>query len=163
RKGKVPRPIFEQRFGVESLYQDAVDIILPTVYSEAVEQTEIFPVDQPSIDIEEIERGKDLVFVCEVTVKPEVTLGDYKGVENEVKALQESNAELVVKEEGTVENGDTAVIDFEGFLGDEPFEGGKGENHPLEIGSGQFIPGFEEELLGKEAGETEVSVTFPED
>ncbi|MEJ8776328.1 trigger factor [Pseudogracilibacillus sp. ICA-222130] len=177
RKGKVPRKIFEQRFGVESLYQDAIDIVLPSAYSEAVDQTEIFPVDQPSIDIDEIERGKDLVFVCEVTVKPEVKLGDYKGLEveveevevtdedvqNELEALQESHAELVVKEEGTVEEGDTAVIDFEGFLGDEPFEGGKGENHPLEIGSGQFIPGFEEELIGKGAGETEVNVTFPED
>ncbi|HIV75483.1 MAG TPA: trigger factor [Candidatus Pseudogracilibacillus intestinigallinarum] len=177
RKGKVPRPIFEQRFGVESLYQDAIDIVLPSAYSEAVEQTDIFPVDQPSIDIDEIERGKDLVFVCEVTVKPEVKLGDYKGLEvdveeeevteehvtYELEALQESHAELVVKEEGTVEEGDTAVIDFEGFIGDEPFEGGKGENHPLEIGSGQFIPGFEEELIGKETGETEVNVTFPED
>lgn len=177
RKGKVPRPIFEQRFGVESLYQDAIDIVLPSAYSEAVEQTDIFPVDQPSIDIDEIERGKDLVFVCEVTVKPEVKLGDYKGLEvdveeeevteehvtYELEALQESHAELVVKEEGTVEEGDTVVIDFEGFIGDEPFEGGKGENHPLEIGSGQFIPGFEEELIGKETGETEVNVTFPED
>src|SRR5699024_5789887 len=177
RKGKVPRPIFEQRFGVESLYQDAIDIVLPSAYSEAVEQTDIFPVDQPSIDIDEIERGKDLVFVCEVTVKPEVKLGDYKGLEvdveeeevteehvtYELEALQESHAELVVKEEGTVEEGDTAVIDFEGFIGDEPFEGGKGENHPLEIGSGQFIPGYEEELIVKETGETEVNVTFPED
>ena len=122
RKGKVPRPIFEQRFGVESLYQDAIDIVLPSAYSEAVEQTDIFPVDQPSIDIDEIERGKDLVFVCEVTVKPEVKLGDYKGLEvdveeeevteehvtYELEALQESHAELVVKEEGTVEEGDTA-------------------------------------------------------
>src|SRR5699024_4783530 len=141
----------EQRFGVESLYQDAIDIVLPSAYSEAVEQTDIFPVDQPSIDIDEIERGKDLVFVCEVTVKPEAKLGDYKDLEvdveeedvteehvtYELEALQESHAELVVKEEGTVEEGDTAVIDFEGFIGDEPFEGGKGENHPLEIGSGQ--------------------------
>lgn len=178
RKGKVPRPIFEQRFGVESLYQDAVDIILPTAYGEAIEQTEIFPVDQPQVDIEEIEKGKDLVFVCDVTVKPEVTLGDYKGleveeetatitdeeVEESLKALQEGQAELVIKEEGTVEEGNTAVIDFEGFMDGEAFEGGKGENHPLEIGSGQFIPGFEEQLIGKESGvETEVSIVFPED
>lgn len=178
RKGRIPRNIFESRFGVESLYQDAVDIILPDAYSEAIEQTEIFPVDQPSIDIEEIEKGKDLIFVCEVTVKPEVKLGEYKGIEyeeetievteeeldEELKNLQERHAELVLKEEGAVEEGDTVVIDFEGFLGDEPFEGGKGENHSLEIGSGQFIPGFEEQLIGKETGEeTEVNVTFPEE
>src|SRR5699024_6846211 len=131
---------------------------------------EIFPVDQPSIDIEEIEKGKDLVFVCDVTVKPEVELGEYKGIEYEnetievteeevdeaLKTLQDSQAELILKEEGAVAEGDTVVIDFEGFLGDEPFEGGKGENHSLEIGSGQFIPGFEEELIGEETGaETE--------
>jgi len=178
RKGRIPRPIFEQRFGVEALYQDAVDIILPTAYSQAVEQTDIFPVDQPEVDIEVIEKGKDLVFVCDVTVKPEVTLGEYKGleveeetatitdeeVEESLKTLQENQAELVIKEEGTVEEGNTAVIDFEGFLDGEAFEGGKGENHPLEIGSGQFIPGFEEQLIGKESGiETEVPITFPED
>src|SRR5699024_10166290 len=175
RKGRIPRNIFENRFGVESLYQDAVDIVLPDAYSEAVEQTEIFPVDQPSIDIEEIEKGKELVFVCDVTVKPEVELGEYKGIEYEdetievteeeidaaLKTLQDGQAELILKEEGTVEEGDTVVIDFEGFLGDEPFEGGKGENHSLEIGSGQFIPGFEEQLIGEETGaETEVNVTF---
>ncbi len=178
RKGKVPRPIFEQRFGVESLYQDAVDYILPTAYGEAIDQTNIFPVDQPQVDIEEIEKGKDLVFVCEVTVKPEVTLGEYKGLEVEeetatitdeeveeaLKTLQENQAELVIKEEGTVEEGNTAVIDFEGFLDGEAFEGGKGENHPLEIGSGQFIPGFEEQLVGKASGEdVEVPIEFPED
>src|SRR5690625_4542566 len=178
RKGKVPRPIFEQRFGVEALYQDAVDIILPSAYSEAVDQTGIFPVAQPQVDIEEIEKGSDLVFVCEVTVKPEVTLGEYKGLEVEdetatitdeevdeaLKSLQEGQAELVIKEEGTVEDGNTAVIDFEGFMDGEAFEGGKGENHPLEIGSGQFIRGFEEQLIGKESGaETEVSIVFPED
>ena len=178
RKGKVPRPIFEQRFGVEALYQDAVDIILPNAYSEAVDQTGIFPVAQPQVDIEEIEKGSDLVFVCEVTVKPEVTLGEYKGLEVEdetatitdeevdeaLKSLQEGQAELVIKEEGTVEDGNTAVIDFEGFMDGEAFEGGKGENHPLEIGSGQFIPGFEEQLIGKESGaETEVSIVFTED
>ncbi len=178
RKGRVPRKIFESRFGVEALYQDAVDFILPDAYTEAVEQTDIFPVDQPKIDIEEIEKGKDLVFVCEVTVKPEVELGEYKGIEyedekvevteeevdNALKSLQESQAELVLKEEGTVEEGDTVVIDFEGFIGDEPFEGGKGENYSLEIGSGQFIPGFEDQLIGKEAdSETDVEVTFPEE
>lgn len=178
RKGRVPRHIFEKRFGVESLYQDAIDIILPDAYTKAVEDTGIFPVDQPKIDIEQIERGKELIFVCEVTVKPEVKLGEYKGleveeesvevtdedVEKEMEALQHSHAELVIKEEGKVEEGNTVVIDFEGFLDGEPFEGGKGENHPLEIGSGQFIPGFEEQLIGKESGEeTEITVTFPDD
>ncbi|HLR65173.1 MAG TPA: trigger factor [Pseudogracilibacillus sp.] len=178
RKGRVPRPIFEQRFGVESLYQDAIDIVLPSAYSEAVEQTGIFPVDQPSINIDEIERGKDLVFDCEVTVKPEVTLGEYKGievedtfeevtdedVETELETLRQNHAELVVKEEGSVEEGDTVVIDYEGFVDEVPFEGGKAENHTLEIGSGQFIPGFEDELVGKESGkEVDVNVTFPEE
>lgn len=178
RKGRVPRNIFEKRFGVESLYQDAVDLVLPKAYSEAVDETGIFPVDQPKIDIEEIERGKDLVFTCEVTVKPEVKLGEYKGLEveeesvevteedvdQEMESLRQSQAELVLKEEGAVEEGDTVVIDFEGFLDGEAFEGGKGENHPLEIGSGQFIPGFEEQLIGKKSGEeAEVNVTFPAD
>ncbi|MEI3605852.1 trigger factor [Pseudogracilibacillus sp. SE30717A] len=178
RKGKIPRNIFENRFGVESLYQDAVDLILPKAYGEAVDQTGIFPVDQPQIDIEEIERGQELVFTCEVTVKPEVKLGEYKGLEveeesvevtdedvqKEMESLQQSQAELVLKEEGAIEEGDTVVIDFEGFLDGEAFEGGKGENHPLEIGSGQFIPGFEEQLIGKESGaDTEITVTFPAD
>ena len=178
RKGRIPRPIFEKRFGVESLYQDAVDIVLPDAYREAIDITGIFPVDQPKIDIEEIEKGKELIFTCEVTVKPEVKLGEYKGleveeesvevtdedVEKEIETLQQSQAELVLKEDGQVEDGNTVVIDFEGFLDGEAFEGGKGENHSLEIGSGQFIPGFEEQLIGKESGiETEVPITFPED
>jgi len=178
RKGRIPRPIFEKRFGVESLYQDAVDIVLPDAYREAIDITGIFPVDQPKIDIEEIEKGKELIFTCEVTVKPEVKLGEYKGleveeesvevtdedVEKEIETLQQSQAELVLKEDGQVEDGNTVVIDFEGFLDGEAFEGGKGENHSLEIGSGQFIPGFEEQLIGKESGvETEIKVTFPED
>ncbi|MFD2637546.1 trigger factor [Piscibacillus salipiscarius] len=178
RKGKVPRNIFEKRFGVEALYQDAVDIVLPDAYMKAVEEAGITPVDRPDVDIEQIEKGKPLVFTAEVTVKPEVTLGEYKGleveekdttvtdedVEEELKSLQEKQAELVVKEEGTIEEGDTAVIDFEGFVDGEAFEGGAAENHSLEIGSGQFIPGFEEQLVGKEAGEElDVVVTFPED
>ncbi|WP_249870951.1 trigger factor [Oceanobacillus saliphilus] len=178
RKGKIPRGLFEKRFGVESLYQDAVDIVLPAAYSKAIEETNIFPIAQPEVDIEQIEKGKDLVFTATVEVKPEVTLGEYKGLEveeksvevtdedvtNEIEQLREKHAELVVKEEGKVENGDTAVIDFEGFLDGEAFEGGKGENHSLEVGSGQFIPGFEEQLIGKQAGEdTEIEVTFPED
>lgn len=178
RKGRVPRNIFENRFGVESLYQDAVDIILPDAYMKAVEETGIEPVDQPEVDIEEIEKGKDFVFTAQVTVKPEVELGQYKeleveeqdievtdeDVENELESLREQQAELVIKEEGEVEEGNTVVIDFEGFMDGEPFDGGKGENHSLEIGSGQFIPGFEEQLVGKTSGEElTVNLTFPEE
>jgi trigger factor len=178
RKGKVPRALFEKRFGVEVLYQDALDILLPEAYAKAVEETGIEPVDRPEIDIEQMEKGKSLIFTAKVTVKPEVKLGEYKGlevekmdttvtdedVENELKRLQERHAELVVKEGGKIENGDTAVIDFEGFVNGEAFEGGKGENYSLEIGSGTFIPGFEEQLVGLEAGaETEIEVTFPEE
>lgn len=178
RKGRIPRGLFEQRFGVESLYQDAVDIVLPEAYSKAVDETDIFPIVQPSVDIEQIEKGKTLIFTAEVEVKPEVTLGEYKGLEveeetvevtdedleQELKNLQEQHAELVVKEEGEIAEGDTVVIDFEGFTDGEAFEGGKGENQNLEIGSGQFIPGFEEKLVGKKPGEdTEIDVTFPEE
>ncbi|MGG2095245.1 trigger factor [Bacillus sp. S13(2024)] len=178
RKGKMPRPLFEQRFGVESLYQDALDIILPKAYGEAIDETGIFPVAHPEIDIEKFEKGENLIFTAKVTVKPEVKLGEYKGltvekvdttvtdedVENELKSLQERQAELVVKEDGTVENGATAVIDFEGFVDGEAFEGGKGENYSLEIGSGTFIPGFEEQLVGLKAGEQkDVEVSFPEE
>lgn len=178
RKGRIPRNIFEKQFGVESLYQDAVDIVLPSAYEEAINQTEIFPVDQPEVDIDQIEKGKDLVFKAVVTVKPEVKLGEYKGLEYEAEEvevtdeevdtaledLRQSQAELVLKEEGTVEDSDTVVIDFEGFIDGEAFEGGKAENHTLEIGSGQFIPGFEEQLIGKSANEeAEIELTFPED
>ncbi len=178
RKGKVPRVIFEQRFGVEALYQDALDIILPEAYAGAVEETGIEPVSQPQIDIEQIGKGQPLIFTAEVTVKPEVKLGEYKGlevekfdievtdedVENELKQLQERHAELVVKEDEPAENGDTVVIDFEGFVDGEAFEGGKAENYALELGSGSFIPGFEDQLVGVKAGdEKEINVTFPEE
>lgn len=178
RKGKIPRKIFENRFGVESLYQDAIDFVLPGAYSEAVVEAGIEPVDQPEVEVGEIEKDKPVVFTAKVTVKPEVELGEYKGleveeqsvevtdeeVEKEIETLREKQAELVLKEEGTVEDGDTVVIDFEGFSEGEAFEGGKGENHSLEIGSGQFIPGFEEKLIGKKLGEkTEVELTFPEE
>ncbi|WP_077618986.1 trigger factor [Bacillus sinesaloumensis] len=178
RKGKMPRGMFEKRFGVESLYQDALDIVLPDAYENAIKETGIEPVDRPEVDVEQIEKGQNLIFTAKVTVKPEVKLGEYKGLEveklddtvtdedvdAEIKQLQERNAELVVKEEGTVENGDTVVIDFEGFVDGEAFEGGKAENHTLEIGSGSFIPGFEEQLVGVAAGaEKDVEVTFPEE
>ncbi|MDR0126674.1 trigger factor [Bacillus zhangzhouensis] len=178
RKGKVPRGLFEQRFGVESLYQDALDILLPVEYPKAIDEAGIEPVDRPEIDVEKIEKGESLIFTAKVTVKPEVKLGDYKGlnvekddttvtdedVQEELKALQNRQAELVVKEEGAIENGDTVVLDFEGFVDGEAFEGGKAENYSLEIGSGSFIPGFEEQLVGLEAGaEKDVEVTFPEE
>ena len=178
RKGKIPRGMFEQRFGVESLYQDALDIILPTVYPKAIDEAGIEPVDRPEIDVEQIEKGKSLIFTAKVTVKPEVKLGEYKGLEvekldetvtdeevdNELKQLQERHAELAVKEEGAIENGDTVIIDFDGYVDGEAFEGGAADNYSLEIGSGSFIPGFEEQLVGLETGaEKDVEVTFPEE
>lgn len=178
RKGKMPRAMFEKRFGVESLYQDAIDILLPEAYANAVVETGIEPVDRPEIDVEQIEKGKSLIFKATVTVKPEVKLGEYKGLEvpkvetevteedvnNELKTLQERQAELVVKEEGKAENGDSVVMDFEGFVDGEAFEGGKAENYTLELGSGQFIPGFEEQLVGLATGEEkDVEVSFPEE
>ncbi|KAF0823383.1 trigger factor [Cytobacillus firmus] len=178
RKGKMPRGMFEKRFGVESLYQDAVDYLLPEAYANAIDETGIEPVDRPEIDVEQIEKGKSLIFKATVTVKPEVKLGEYKGLEvkpletnvtdedvnSELTSLQERQAELAVKEEGKAENGDTVVMDFEGFVDGEAFEGGKAENYSLELGSGQFIPGFEEQLIGTAAGESkDVEVSFPEE
>jgi len=178
RKGRIPRSMFEKRFGVESLYQDALDAILPDAYISAIEETGIEPIDRPDIEIEQMEQGKELIFKATVQVKPEVKLGEYKGLEvekmdtevsdedidAELKQLQERQAELVVKEEGEVAEGDTVVIDFEGFVDGEPFEGGKSENYSLEIGSGSFIPGFEDQLVGVKAGEEkDVEVTFPEE
>ncbi|MDF2935087.1 MAG: trigger factor [Paenibacillaceae bacterium] len=177
RKGKVPRSMFEKRFGVESLYQDALDILLPEAYMEAVAEAGIIPVDRPEIDIQQVGKGQELKFTAKVTVKPEVQLGDYKGIEvpaqstevteedieNELKQLQQRHAELTVVEEGAVENGDTVVIDFEGFSEGVPFDGGKAEKYSLEIGSGSFIPGFEEQLVGLAKGEEkDIDVTFPE-
>jgi trigger factor len=178
RKGKMPRPMFEKRFGVESLYQDALDILLPEAYGNAIDETGIDPIDRPDIDIEQMEKGKELIFKATVQVKPEVTLGDYKGLEvedfdatvtdedvaKELETLQSRQAELVVKEEGTAELGDTVVLDFEGFVDGEAFEGGTAENHSLELGSGSFIPGFEEQLVGLATGESkDVEVSFPEE
>lgn len=178
RKGKMPRPLFEKRFGVESLYQDAIDLMLPDAYTAAIEETGIDPVDRPEIDVEQIEKGKSFIFTAKVIVKPEVKLGEYKGLEvekfdtsvtdedvdNEIKELQEKQAELVVKEEGKAELGDTVVMDFEGFVDDEAFEGGKADNYSIELGSGQFIPGFEEQLVGLGTGESkDVEVSFPEE
>ena len=178
RKGKVPRPIFEQRFGVEALYQDAVDILLPEAYGEAIDETGIKPVDQPEINVTSIEKGSEMTFEANVVVEPEVQLGDYKGLEIEKQnveltdeELQESIdhqlghlAEMVVKEDGAIENGDTVNIDFDGYVDGEQFEGGQAEGYDLEIGSGSFIPGFEEQLVGVKTGEEkDVNVIFPEE
>ena len=178
RKGKMPRQMFEKRFGVESLYQDALDFILPDAYANAVEEAGINPVDRPEIDIETIEKNQPLVFTAKVIVKPEVELGEYKGleaskpdtevtdedIENQLKENQERMAELTVKEDEAIVEGDTAVIDFEGFVDGEAFEGGQGNDYSLEIGSNSFIPGFEEQLVGVKAGEEkDVEVTFPEE
>ncbi|TWT08363.1 trigger factor [Planococcus sp. CPCC 101016] len=178
RKGKMPRQMFEKRFGVESLYQDALDFILPDAYANAVEEAGINPVDRPEIDIETIEKNQPLVFTAKVIVKPEVELGEYKGleaskpdtevtdedIENQLKENQERLAELTVKEDEAIVEGDTAVIDFEGFVDGEAFEGGQGSDYSLEIGSNSFIPGFEEQLVGVKTGEEkDVEVTFPEE
>ncbi|WP_194745861.1 trigger factor [Staphylococcus chromogenes] len=178
RKGKVPRPIFEQRFGVEALYQDAVDILLPKAYSNAVEEAGINPVDQPEIEVTQIEKGKEFKFDATVTVEPEVELGDYKGLEIEKQDTEltdeevettinqrlEAMADMVIKEDGKVEEGDTVNLDFDGYVDGEQFEGGQADGYDLEIGSGMFIPGFEEQLVGLKVGEEkDVEVTFPEE
>ncbi|EGQ2670270.1 trigger factor [Staphylococcus pseudintermedius] len=178
RKGKVPRQIFEQRFGVEALYQDAVDILLPKAYSEAVQETGINPVDQPEIEVTQIEKSQPFTFDATVIVEPEVQLGDYKGLEIEkqntevtedefnkaVEQRLDAMTDMVVKEDGQVEEGDTVNLDFDGYVDGEQFEGGQAEGYDLEIGSGMFIPGFEEQLVGLKVGEEkEVEVTFPEE
>lgn len=178
RKGKVPRAIFEKRFGAEALYQDALDILLPEAYIQAVKETGIEPIDRPEVDIEEIGKGQALKFKAKVEVKPEVSLGEYKGLEvterssevteeemdAELKRLQQRHAELVVVEEGTAEDGDMVVIDFEGFVDGEAFEGGKAEKYSLELGSNSFIPGFEAQIVGMaKEEEKDIEVTFPEE
>ncbi|WNZ90257.1 trigger factor [Streptococcus iniae] len=178
RKGHMPRPIFNQKFGEEVLYEDALNIILPEAYEAAVAELELEVVAQPKIDVLSMEKGKDWEITAEVVTKPEVKLGDYKDLAVEVDLSKEVSddevaeklererknlAELVVKEDAT-ELGDTVVIDFLGSIDDVEFDGGKGDNFSLELGSGQFIPGFEDQLVGKKASETvDVMVTFPED
>lgn len=177
RKGKVPRQMFNQMYGEEALYEDALNVVLPELYEAAIEESGIEPVAQPKINVESMEKGQPWVISAEVVVKPEVKLGDYKNltvpkqdrtvtdeeVEENLAQKQQSQAELVIKEDAA-ENGDTVVIDFEGFKDDVAFEGGKGENYSLELGSNSFIPGFEEQLVGTKAGdEVEVKVTFPEE
>lgn len=178
RKGHMPRAVFNQKFGEEALYDDALNAILPAAYEAAIAELDLDVVAQPKIDVKSIEKGQDWTLTAEVVTKPEVTLGAYKDLEVSVEASKEVTdeevdaklenerrnlAELVVKE-GAAENGDTVVIDFVGSVDGVEFDGGKGENHSLELGSGQFIPGFEDQLVGAKAGdEVEVKVTFPED
>ncbi len=178
RKGKVPRKMIEQMYGKEIFYEDAANIVIPSVYAKAVDECTEEIVSQPTVDIVQAEAGKPFIFTAEVALKPEVTLGMYKGVEvektdvavtdEEVDAAidreRENNARMISVEDRAVRDGDMTVIDYEGFVDGESFEGGKDEDYPLTIGSGTFIPGFEEQLIGAELDkEVEVNVTFPED
>ncbi|MBS4461121.1 trigger factor [Aerococcaceae bacterium zg-B36] len=177
RKGKVPRKVFDNVYGEAALYEDTLNALLPVAYERAVKEAGLDVVTQPKIDIDSMEKGQAWVLKANVTLKPEVKLGEYKNltvekqdttvtdedVKADIEAKRKRLAELVVKE-AAAETGDTVVIDFEGFLGEEAFEGGKGENHSLELGSNSFIPGFEDQLVGAKAGdEKEVNVTFPEE
>ncbi|MZP28231.1 trigger factor [Heliobacterium undosum] len=177
RKGKTPRKILEARYGKEVLFEDAVEILVPEAYMQAIAENNVEPVEQPKIDVVQIEAGKPMIFKAVVTVKPEVTLGEYKGIEVEVQpaevreedvqrqleTMQKRHARLTTLSEGEAQMGDTAVIDFEGFKDGVPFPGGKGADHSLELGSNSFIPGFEEGLVGVPVGETvDLNLTFPE-
>lgn len=177
RKGHMPRAVFNQKFGEEALYEDALNAILPAAYEAAVAELSLDVVAQPKIDIQSMEKGQEWTLTAEVVTKPEVKLGDYKDLEVSVEATKEATdaevdekierernnlAELIIKEDAA-ELGDTVVIDFVGSVDGVEFDGGKGDNFSLELGSGQFIPGFEDQLVGAKAGETvEVNVTFPE-
>lgn len=177
RKGHMPRPVFNQKFGEEALYEDALNIILPSVYEAATKELNLDVVSQPKIDITSMAKGQDWVVTAEVVTKPEVKLGAYKDLEVSVEVSKEVTdeevdakvereranlAELVIKD-SAAEKGDTVVIDFVGSVDGVEFDGGKGENFSLELGSGQFIPGFEDQLVGSKAGDTvDVNVTFPE-
>lgn len=178
RKGKAPRNIVERYYGENILFEDAFNIVAPEYYDDAIKVNNVEVVAAPEIDIIQMEKGKDLIFTATVAVKPEVKLGDYKNIKIEkkeykvtakdvdkaIKDMAEKNARIVAGDENSVlENGYTAVIDFEGFIDGKAFEGGKGENYSLELGSNTFIPGFEEQLIGLKKGEeTEVNVSFPE-
>ena len=176
RKGKVPRQMIEKMYGPEIFYNDAADALLPEAYSKAYDEAGLDIVSQPEIDIVQMEKGKAFIFTATVATKPEVTLGEYKGIkvekfavevtDEEVEAKlaeeQQKNARTINVEDRAVANGDEVVLDFEGFVNGVAFEGGKGENYPLTIGSGAFIPGFEDQLVGAELEkEVEVNVTFP--
>lgn len=178
RKGKAPRKIIEKYYTAAVFYDEAVNSVLPDAYEAAVKEAELDVVARPEIDVEEIKAGEPVVFTALVTTKPEVKLGDYKGIEvdkidytvtdedvdKDIEAARNKNARLITVDDRAVENGDIAVIDFEGFVDGVAFEGGKGEDYELEIGSGTFIPGFEEQLVGAQTdADVEVKVTFPEE
>ena len=178
RKGKAPRKMIEQMYGKGIFLEDAANALIPEHYSKALEECDLEIVSQPEIDVTQAEPGKAFIFTAEVAVKPEVTLGEYKGVEvpksetevtdedidAEIKKEQEKNSRTVTVEDRGAENGDITTIDFEGFVDGVAFEGGKGTDYPLTLGSGSFIPGFEDQLVGAKAGDhVEVNVTFPEE
>lgn len=178
RKGKAPKAVIEKYYSESVFYEDAVNEVLPAAYEAAVKEADLDVVARPEIDLEEIKKGEPVVFTALVTTKPEVKLGDYKGIEVEkieynvtdedvqkdLEAAQKKNARLITVEDRGIENGDIAVIDFEGFVDDVPFDGGKGDDYELEIGSGTFIPGFEDQLVGAKTDDlVDVKVTFPEE
>lgn len=178
RKGKAPRNLVERYYGEQVLYEDAINVVCPEAYDQAVEENDIHPVERPEIDIKQIGEGKNLIFTAKVTTKPEVELGEYKGieikkpevnitdedVEKELNTVVEKNARMITIEDRGIQNEDNALIDFEGFIDGVPFEGGQATGFNLRIGSGQFIPGFEDQLIGAKTGdELEVNVPFPED
>ena len=178
RKGKAPRKMIEHMYGKGIFLEDAANALIPEHYSKALEECELEIVSQPEIDVTQAEPGKAFIFTAEVAVKPEVTLGEYKGlevpktetevteeeIEAELKKEQEKNSRTITVEDRGAENGDIATIDFEGFIDGTAFEGGKGTDYPLTLGSGSFIPGFEDQLVGAKAGDhVEVNVTFPEE
>ncbi len=177
RKGKVPQAVIERMYGKEVFYEDAANDVIPPAYQEETKNSDLVIVSQPKIDVEQMEKGKPFIFTAEVALKPEVTLGNYKGIEvekidvevteeevdNEIDRVRTQNGRTITIEDRAVQKDDMTVIDFEGFVDGVPFDGGKAENYDLVIGSGAFIPGFEDQLIGAEIGkEKEISVTFPE-
>ncbi|GKX28117.1 trigger factor [Vallitalea longa] len=178
RKGRVPRQLIEKTYGAEIFYEDAVNYIIPDAYDKAIEENNLEVVSRPEVDVQQVEKGKAMIFTAEVAVKPEVTLGEYKGIEiekndidvteedvdAEIEKIRDKNSRLIDVTDRAVENNDQVVIDFEGFIDNEPFEGGKSENYSLTIGSHSFIDTFEDQLIGKNIGEDiEINVNFPED
>ena len=178
RKGKAPQNIVERYYGKEIFYEDAFNEVVPEEYEKALEENKIEAVSRPKIDIVKMEKGQDLVFTAIVSTKPEVELGKYKGIEiekveynvskeaidSEIKSMQEKNARMITVDDRAVENGDIATIDFEGFVDGVAFDGGKAEGHDLEIGSGSFIPGFEDQVIGMNIDEEkDIKVTFPKE
>lgn len=178
RKGKVPRRVIEAQYGPEVFYDDAINFVIPDAYFDAVKELKLDVVSRPSIDVEKVAKDEGLIFVAEVAVKPEITLGQYKGieiekvdtevkdeaVENELKVVQNKNARLITVTDRAIQKGDIVTIDFEGFIDGKAFDGGKDKDFDLEIGSNTFIDNFEEQLIGKNlADDVEVNVTFPQD